>query len=97
MGGEAMRLSFIVNVVPCPTLLSTSNQPSWDSKIVWTMDNPNPVPSGLLVKKGSKIWLRFFSGMPQPLSANLNTDKLRFAQCNPDINQTIPIDGFHRI
>jgi len=49
MGGEAMRLSFMVKVVPCPALLSTSSQPSCDSRIVCTMDNPNPVPSGLLV------------------------------------------------
>ena len=54
-GGNVNRVSLTVKVVPRPSSLSTSSQPPWDSRMVWTMESPNPVPSGLLVKKGSKI------------------------------------------
>jgi hypothetical protein len=38
------------------------------------MDKPKPVPlpKGLVVKKGSKMRDRTFSGIPEPLSARLN-------------------------
>src|SRR6267378_4285643 len=57
-------------VVPRPGSLSTRTVPCWAATSSCTMERPSPVPEpgGLVVKKGSKILLRFSLGMPQPLS-----------------------------
>jgi hypothetical protein len=60
----------MVKVEPAPGLLSTvSVPPSWVT-MPWQMDRPSPVPvpSGLVVKKGSKMRPRMCSGIPQPES-----------------------------
>src|SRR5450756_3046606 len=57
-------------VDPLPTVLSTSITPPWALTMPWLTDSPSPVPlpTSFEVKKGSKIRLRFFSGIPQPVS-----------------------------
>jgi hypothetical protein len=50
-----------VMVVPCPTVLSTAMLPPMLSTIMKLTASPSPVPlpGSLVVKNGSKIFLRF--------------------------------------
>ncbi len=63
--------STTVNAEPLPTSDSTSSSPWWLRMISSTIDRPRPVPvpTSLVVKNGSRILLRFSSGMPQPVSS----------------------------
>jgi|GEM_PF-5724865 len=38
-----------LNLAPCPTTDSAQTRPSWDSIMVWQMDNPSPKPLLLVV------------------------------------------------
>src|SRR5665811_269643 len=75
-GGGSVRAaggtsgSDTVNVVPSPTVLLTSISPPWASIIPYdtASPSPTPLPSGLVVKNGSKILARFSGRMPSPLS-----------------------------
>jgi hypothetical protein len=64
-GGSATR-----NVDPLPTRLSTEISPPSDVTIAWAMESPrpDPCPTSLVVKNGSKIRLRVSGGMPGPVS-----------------------------
>ncbi|MNY10952.1 hypothetical protein D3C86_1439560 [compost metagenome] len=55
---------------PLPASLSTSMLAWCFSRMPWQMLRPSPVPlpTGLVVKKGSKMWLWTSSVMPSPLS-----------------------------
>ena len=44
------------------------NRPPCDSMIERLMGRPMPVPSGLVVKKASKIWAACCAGNPTPVS-----------------------------
>ena len=61
----------ILKVVPRPGALSTSIRPLCLRMIPCVIDRPSPVPvpTGLVVKKGSKIRLSIYDGMPAPISA----------------------------
>src|SRR5262245_36916402 len=54
--------------VPWPGELSSMMSPLWRSTIFLTMAMPSPVPEGLVVKKGRKIFSRSSAPMPTPLS-----------------------------
>src|SRR5688572_7466184 len=61
----------MMKVVPLPISVSKARVPACFSAItVWAMNSPCPVPlpTGLVVKKGSKILDLDFSGMPVPVS-----------------------------
>ncbi len=62
-------------MVPWPTVLSTEICPPIPVTMPWQMDRPSPVPtpSGLVVKKGSKMLLRSSGSMPLPLSWTVTT------------------------
>src|SRR6266851_3981923 len=63
--GSRMR-----NRVPTPTLLATSISPPIAVMRLWQIERPSPVPTptGLVVKKGSKMRGRTSSGIPMPVS-----------------------------
>ena len=63
----------IRNVVPVPTWLSTMMRPPCRSTMPWTIDRPRPDPSptSLVVKNGSKIFGITSGGMPGPSSATV--------------------------
>src|ERR1035437_7229728 len=75
-GGGSVRAaggtsgSDTVNVVPSPTVLLTSISPPCASIIPYdtARPSPTPLPSGLVVKNGLKILVRFSGRMPSPLS-----------------------------
>ena len=48
--------------------LCTSILPPCSSTILWLIDRPSPLPSGLVVKKGSKIRRRCSTAIPLPVS-----------------------------
>src|SRR3569833_3031829 len=56
---------------PFPGGLDTVMRPRWLATMLYEMDNPSPVPSptGLVVKKGSKMRGRFSGAMPWPVSS----------------------------
>lgn len=58
-----------VKVVPSSTLDSTSMRPPCLVTVLYDSDRPSPVPlpTGLVVKKGSKMRFRFSGGMPLPM------------------------------
>src|SRR5262249_30599696 len=58
------------NSVPSPRDEWTSIRPPWARMILYATWSPSPVPfpTGFVVKKGSKMRVRFSRGMPQPLS-----------------------------
>src|SRR6266511_1724329 len=56
----------ITKVVPFPCSLLSVIDPPWALKICWTIESPIPVPSGLVVKNGSKISMP--AGIPVPVS-----------------------------
>ena len=60
----------MVKVLPMPSLLTTDMLPPHSSSVVRAKCSPSPVPSpgGLVVKNGSKIWSKFSSDMPLPVS-----------------------------
>ena len=70
--------------------------------MLWVMLKPNPVPSptALVVKKGSKIWGRISSAIPQPLSATLtmNFVTLPFrGDCDQSVLAIGGLDGLHGV
>src|SRR6185369_3312392 len=56
------------NSVPLFSSLRTSIAPLCSWMIRRVIARPSPVPSGLVVKKGSNRWERFSGGMPAPES-----------------------------
>jgi hypothetical protein len=62
------------NSLPSPVRL-TSIRPPWATTMPWTIDKPTPVPSptGLVVKKGSKMRACVASSMPPPASRTAST------------------------
>ena len=65
-------------VVPCPTVLRTEILPPSFCTTAWQTVSPMPVPmpTGLVVKNGSKMRSCASSGMPQPVSETLSIDSL---------------------
>jgi hypothetical protein len=61
----------IIIFVPTLTWLSTSILPPCSSIIFFVMDNPSPVPSDRVEKKGLNILGRFSLGIPMPVSAKI--------------------------
>src|SRR5207247_4345102 len=59
---------YTVNVVPFPSVESTSTSPRCASTARCTMARPRPVPPTRPVTNGSNRRARRFSGMPGPLS-----------------------------
>ena len=61
----------MVKVVPSPIRLSTPISPLCSLTMPYETDRPSPVPlpTGLVVKNGSKILLTTSGGMPLPVSA----------------------------
>ena len=59
-----------LKVEPTPSALSSMIAPWWLRTILYTMDKPSPVPMprSFVVKNGSKILSRIFSGIPTPVS-----------------------------
>ena len=45
--------------------------------MVREIDKPMPMPFGLVVKNGSKIFSSSLAGMPRPLSLHRDLDRLR--------------------
>ncbi len=62
-----------MNDAPLSGLLSTEMLPPNFSIMLADLGSPNPgpVPVGFAVERGSKICLRFSSGMPGPVSATV--------------------------
>jgi hypothetical protein len=68
--GANARGSHNSTVVPRPSwLVSRSAPPAWVTR-VWAMDRPRPVPlpTGLVVKKGSTARVKVTASMPVPVS-----------------------------
>src|SRR5659263_221924 len=55
--------------VPFPWVESTKISPPWASTIFFVRTSPSPNPDTLVVKYGSKILSRSFTGMPVPVSS----------------------------
>src|SRR5262245_42129091 len=62
--------SHMKTVVPTPRSLSMWMSPWCSSKNRRVIESPRPVPrpGGLVVKKGSKTWVRCSASIPHPLS-----------------------------
>ena len=62
------------NVVPQPGSLLTSTAPAFCLTMPYTVARPRPVPcpTGLVVKKGSKMWASVAASMPEPLSRTMS-------------------------
>ena len=60
-------------VVPWPRSLSISMAPRWARTMPSTAASPSPRPVNFVVKKGSKIFSRVSSSMPQPVSVTWTT------------------------
>src|SRR6266436_8005809 len=56
------------NVAPRPLFAVAHKRPPWDSTMERLMDNPMPLPWGLVVKNASKICSVFSLGRPTPVS-----------------------------
>lgn len=65
-------------VVPCPTALDTSIQPSCCFTMPYTVGRPSPIPlpTSLVVKKGSNSLARFSSEIPTPVSVTVKRANL---------------------
>src|SRR5262245_60016636 len=61
-----------MNVVPSPGRDCTSRLPWWSRTMPYEMDRPRPVPSDLVVKKGSKILGSTSGGIPGPVSRTIS-------------------------
>ncbi len=70
MTGTMARGILNVTVVPFPGALSISIFPPWARSMDSTIGRPMPVPSSLVVKKGSKSLSMQSPGMPCPVSLN---------------------------
>src|SRR5687768_10475572 len=75
MGWTAAAGSAMRTRVPPPGVLSTAMSPPCRSTIFLTMDMPSPVPDGLVVKKGRKIFSRSSAPMPTPVSDTSTTTR----------------------
>ncbi|MNT87494.1 hypothetical protein D3C72_2279130 [compost metagenome] len=64
--------------MPSPNTELASMRPPWVCAICWLTESPSPVPlpTCLVVKKGSKILRTVSSSIPQPLSVNSQTTVL---------------------
>jgi hypothetical protein len=64
-------------MVPRPGVLRTSMVPPMDWTMEWQMASPSPVPTptGLVVKKGSKMRCITSGLMPAPLSSTSTTTR----------------------
>src|SRR5713226_6411872 len=73
--GSVTRGKYTLKVVPWPGSLYTQIHPPLCLTIPYTVASPRPVPlpAGLVVKKGSKIWRRVFSSIPCPVSDTSRT------------------------
>ena len=69
-GGSRMR-----NVVPSPSSEVTCMEPPADWMICCEMASPRPVPVSLVVKKGTKRFLRIFFEMPGPRSLTASSSQ----------------------
>src|SRR5664279_5963885 len=70
-GDRGCRIGIVIEkVVPLPGSLDTSMCPPCLRMMPWVIDKPRPVPvpTGLVVKKGSKMRLMISCGMPEPVS-----------------------------
>jgi hypothetical protein len=69
--GPLIRGRKTLKVVPRPTALSIARYPPACLTMPYTVARPSPVPSpgSFVVKKGSKMWGRTESSIPQPESA----------------------------
>ena len=80
----------MANTLPlCPgrVLLRTRSQPPCRCTTSFTRESPRPLPPRpLVVKKGSKIFCRFSSAIPQPLSAMVSRTPCR---CCPECSCAI--------
>ena len=72
-GSVSATGSATTKVAPPPGVSSKDRVPPWLKTMLWHSDRPSPVPvpTGLVVKKGSKMRDRTASGTPLPLSATL--------------------------
>src|SRR4051812_15873637 len=67
--GQAGTGSVIVKVAPPPSVERTLISPPWARITLWTIARPRPVPSGRVVKNGSKIRGRSSGAIPRPRSS----------------------------
>src|SRR3990172_2044964 len=73
--------SLTKKLVPSPGLVFTIIFPPWSSMMPWLTARPSPVPlpTGFVVKKGSKSFSRFSSLIPGPVSLNSTSTKFASA------------------
>jgi hypothetical protein len=62
--------SVSVNTAPPPGALAARKSPPCATAICCAIHNPSPLPSGFVVKYGSKISPKFSAGMPGPVSCH---------------------------
>ncbi|MEQ1833810.1 MAG: VOC family protein, partial [Candidatus Eisenbacteria bacterium] len=79
----------IVNVVPEPGAVSHSSEPPARFRMFWHTQSPRPVPlpTGLVVKNGSKIRARTSGVMPAPVS---RTRRTTWPGSGADSTATVP-------
>src|ERR1700733_5263138 len=87
----------MVNVEPWPkTLVTLISPPDCLAKPnAWLRPKPVPLPTSLVVKKGSKIASSLSAAIPDPLSATV-TAKRRNSIYRPDVDQQAALP-LHRV